>query len=134
MKTDKPGIAEESVEHSFSQDDVRLGARAQLWVGRLSLVSVVLMLGMGIFVASQVPFDTTTTYNRLGSQFQIPIFGLSLFPVAIMSIWFKGRSDRSGRIPKSERYILITSAAVILAFSLFAQAYLAKTFLEAAVS
>lgn len=87
-------------------NDVRLGAQAQRWVGRALVTSGIVTLAIALYVATQVPPDTTMVYNRLNRQFDVPLLGMLGFPCLLLIMWAKGRKDRSGLIPTKERYVL----------------------------
>lgn len=115
----------------LSAKDVRLGAQAQRWVGRALVTSSIATLTIGIYVATQVPLDTTVVYNRLSQQFDVPIVGMLGFPFLLMLTWAKGRKDRSGLIPAKERYVLWSLGLLFFALSIVGQGILAAGFLEA---
>jgi hypothetical protein len=116
---------------SLTKEDIRLGTKAQKLVQQAIVICFFILLAIALIVVSQVPLGTTASYTRLSRDFQIPPYALLLFPLTLGIIWLKGREPEAGRIPRSERIVMIVLAVTYLSFSLVAQCYMAITYLQA---
>jgi hypothetical protein len=114
-----------------TDEEIRLGTRTQAWVNRVTLACIAISLAAIAFVITQVPLDTTVTYNRLSSEFQMPIFAMLAIPAILTVIWLRSRRPDAGVIDKKERYILIIFASIFLGFCLIGQFILVNAFLVA---
>lgn len=115
----------------LTPEDIRLGTRAQKSVQLSIVICFIALLAIAIAVVTQVPLGTTASYSRLSREFQIPLYGLLLFPFVLGIIWFKGREPKAGHMPRSERIVMIVLAVTYLSFSLVAQCVMAFTYLQA---
>lgn len=115
----------------LSDDEVALGKKTQRLVNLATLITIGILLVIFAYVLTQVPFTTTIIYNRLSSEFRLPLLALLALPALLTFGWFRSRGPESEKMPTKERYVLITFSSAFIAFSLFAQVRFALAFLEA---
>ena len=101
-----------------TDEEIRLGTRTQTWVNRANLACIAVTLAAIVYVLTQVPLATTVTYNRLSSEFQMPIFAMLATPAVLTSIWLRSRGPDAGVIDTKERYILVIFAMIFMTFLL----------------
>jgi len=113
-------------------EEIRLGTRTHVLVRRITLACTLVLVAIVAFVATQVPLTTTVAYNRLGSEFRLPVFALLVLPVLLFSIWIRGRDlKKNGEIDTKERHMLVIFSSIFMTFCLVAQIVFASTFLDA---
>jgi len=114
-----------------TDEEIRLGTRTQVWVNRVNLACIAFSLAAIVFVMTRVPLNTTVTYNRLSSEFQMPIFAMLAIPAILTVIWLRSRGAAAGVIDTKERYVLIIFATIFMTFCLIGQIILVNAFLAA---
>jgi hypothetical protein len=77
-----------------TSEEIRLGTRTHVVVRRITLACTIVLLAIVVFVATQVPLNTTVAYNRLGSEFRLPALALLVPPGLLFSIWIRGRDPK----------------------------------------
>ena len=108
-------------------EEIRLGTRTHVLVRRITLACTLVLVAIVAFVATQVPLNTTVAYNRLGSEFRLPVFALLVLPALLFSIWIRGR-DLKKMVKSTQKNA--TCLSYLVPFSLHSALWL-KSFLPA---
>lgn len=114
-----------------TDEEIRLGTKTQAWVNRANLACIAFSLAAIVLVMTRVPLNTTVTYNRLSSEFHMPIFAMLAIPAVLTAIWLRSRRPDAGVIDNKERIVLIIFATIFMTCCLVGQIILVNAFLAA---
>lgn len=110
--------------------DDAAGARRAFVLGRWALaVTCCALLALALGVFTQVPMSTTLGYNRLSSDFRIPVIGLLVVPAIFAIAWLRGRKQDLSAIVPAERLVIYIVYPIMIAAFTWAQVTLATAFL-----
>lgn len=115
----------------LTDDDIARGNMAIKWARRTYLAGLIATLGIVIFVWTQVPVMTSTSYTRLSNDYAMPSFMLLLFPAICVGGLISSRGAQSGYMPASESSFVLAFAPILVIGVICATAYLASTYLAA---
>lgn len=123
-------MAEAPATGDASNDDAAKARRAFTLGRRALIITCLVLVAVALAVFTQVPLDTTLGYNRLSSDFRVPVFGLLLIPALFAFAWFRGRKQDLSAIVPAERLVIYIVYPVMIAVFTWAQITLAIGFLN----